>query len=95
VLYLQREPPDWAALFRDCEFEAFHLEVRDTYAVPARSDRYRRLPEGLPALPDADKYRWNSLVREAAGRGVEVSRVRIVTVPHSEYHWWLFSGVDQ
>ncbi|WP_328391528.1 DUF6879 family protein [Nocardia sp. NBC_00416] len=91
MLYLQREPPDWAVMFRDCEFEAFHLEVRDAYAVPAETHRYRRFLDGLPALPDPDKHQWNSMVREATGRGVSVTRVRVVTVPHTDYHRWLLS----
>ncbi|WP_312884751.1 DUF6879 family protein [Nocardia barduliensis] len=94
MLYLQHEPPDWVALFRACEAEAFHLEVRDAYAVPAESDRFRRFLAGEPALPDQHKSRWNDLVEETTRRGVTVSRVRVVTVPHTDYHRWLLSVTD-
>lgn len=94
MLYLQHEPPDWVALFGDCRTEAFHLEVRDAYAVPAESDRFRRFLEGEPALPDEHKNKWNDLIRETTRRGVTVSRVRVVTVPHSDYHRWLLSVTD-
>lgn len=91
MLYLQNEPPDWVTLFRDCKADAFHLEVRDAYAVPTESERFRRFLEGQPPLPDEHKDRWVDLMRETVGRGVTVSRVRVVTVPHSDYHRWLLS----
>ncbi|MGY2113433.1 DUF6879 family protein [Nocardia gipuzkoensis] len=94
MLYLQHEPPDWVALFRDCKSEAFHLEVKDAYAVPTESDRFRRFLAGEPALPDEHKNRWNDLVEETTGRGVTVSRVRVVTMPHTDYHRWLLSVTD-
>ncbi|MEV0107613.1 DUF6879 family protein [Nocardia sp. NPDC050799] len=89
--YLPHEPPDWAALFRECVSEAFHLEVRDVYAVPAETCRLGRFLDGRPALPDDPKNRWNTLIRETTGRGVTVRRVRVVSVPHSDYHRWLLS----
>lgn len=89
--YLPHEPPDWAALFRECVSEAFHLEVRDVYTVPAESGRLGRFLSDRPALPDDEKDRWNTLIRETTGRGVTVRRVRVVSVPHSDYHRWLLS----
>lgn len=89
--YLPHEPPDWAALFRDCDVEAFHLEVRDVYAVPGESARLRRFLTGRPALPDEHKNEWTALIRGTIGRGVRVRRVRVVTVPHTDYHRWLLS----
>ncbi|MBF6300602.1 hypothetical protein IU459_24100 [Nocardia amamiensis] len=91
MLYLQHEPPDWVTLFRGCKAEAFHLEVRDAYAVPTESDRFRRFLEGEPPLPDEHKNRWLDLVQETVGRGVAVSRIRVVTEPHTDYHRWLLS----
>lgn len=92
--YLPLEPPDWAALFRECDLEAFHLEVRDAYAVPAESARLGRFLADRPALPDEHKNQWNSLIRGTIGRGVTVRRVRVVTVPHTDYHRWLLSVTD-
>ncbi|MFI7667816.1 DUF6879 family protein [Nocardia sp. NPDC049526] len=94
MIYLPHDPPDWVTLFRGCKAEAFHLEVRDAYAVPTESDRFRRFLAGEPALPDEHKDRWNDLIRETIGRGVTVSRVRVVTVPHTDYHRWLLSVTD-
>lgn len=94
MLYLQSEPPDWTALFDECRAEAFHLEVGDVYAVPTESERFRRFLEGEPALPDEHKNRWNDLIRETTRRGVVVGRVRVVTVPHTDYHRWLLSVTD-
>ncbi|HLS79328.1 MAG TPA: hypothetical protein VK083_21310 [Nocardia sp.] len=92
--YLPLDPPDWAALLRGCESDAFHLESRDSYAVPAETARLQRFLSGEPALPDEPKARWNALVRETTGRGVAVRRVRVVSVPHSDYHRWLLSVTD-
>nr|WP_280243380.1 DUF6879 family protein [Nocardia abscessus] len=62
--------------------------------MPTESDRFRRFLAGEPALPDEHKNRWNDLVEETTGRGVTVSRVRVVTVPHTDYHRWLLSVTD-
>ncbi|WP_157117692.1 DUF6879 family protein [Nocardia vaccinii] len=87
MLYLPAEPSPWGNVFRNCAQEAFHLEVRDAYMVPAESERFRRFLDGQPALPD-DEYKnsWNDLIRETTGRGVSVSRVHVVTVPHTDCH---------
>nr|WP_040751123.1 DUF6879 family protein [Nocardia transvalensis] len=81
----------WADLLHECETEAFHLETKDSYGVPEESERFRRFMNGLPPLPDAYKDGWMDLVRETTTRGVSVSRVRVVTVPHTDYHRWLLS----
>ncbi|MGV9584585.1 DUF6879 family protein [Nocardia farcinica] len=74
--------------------DACHLEVRDSYAVPSESERFRRFLAGESALPDEHKLRWNDLIRETTGRGVAVRRVRVVTEPRSDYHRWLLSVTD-
>ncbi|MFI6865298.1 DUF6879 family protein [Nocardia sp. NPDC050406] len=89
--YLPENPPHWSDLFRECRTEAFHLEVRDTYAVPQESERLRRFLDGEPAQPDEYKNQWVDLMRETTGRGVAVRRIRVVTVPHSDYQRWLLS----
>nr|WP_231390257.1 DUF6879 family protein [Nocardia sp. CNY236] len=37
---------------------------------------------------------WTVLIRETVGRGVSVNRVRVVSVPHSDYQRWLLSITD-
>ncbi|MEV0361345.1 DUF6879 family protein [Nocardia fusca] len=90
---LQNQP--WPDLFRRAERSAFHLEVRDTYAVPDELEPFRRFLAGEP--PTADNgfsESWGSLMRESTGRGVMVSRVRVVTVPLSDYQRWVLSVTD-
>ncbi|GAB2553614.1 DUF6879 family protein [Nocardia heshunensis] len=71
-------------LFRECQFDAFHLEVRDSYAVPSESEGLRRFLNGEPAATDYSSRPWVQLIRETSARGVVVRRVRAVTVPHSD-----------
>ncbi|MEU6563149.1 DUF6879 family protein [Nocardia nova] len=86
---LIRDNP-WPDLFRQARVSAFHLESKDAYAVPAESEPLRRFLTGEPA-PEYGKRPWTELVEETASRGVTVSRVRVVTVPHTDYHRWLLS----
>ncbi|MFE2993559.1 DUF6879 family protein [Nocardia sp. NPDC059246] len=71
-------------LLRSCKREAFHLEVLDSYAEPYEHEPLRRFLAGEP-----DDYAWfqswTDLVQETTGRGVAVTRVRIVTEPHTDY----------
>ncbi|MGW4245730.1 DUF6879 family protein [Nocardia sp. NPDC004722] len=83
------DPALWATLFRECERDAFHLETRDSYSVPHEAERLRRFLNGEP--PPYVKTPWQELMRETTGRGVPVTRVRVVTVPHTDYHRWLLS----
>lgn len=74
----------WPDLFGECHREAFHLEVRDAYAVANESEPFRRFLNEEP-----DDYAWFEpwlqLMKETTSRGVAVTRVRIVTVPHTDY----------
>ncbi|MBF6181682.1 DUF6879 family protein [Nocardia otitidiscaviarum] len=80
----------WPDLFGQCHREAFHLEVRDTYAVPEESEPLRRFLNGEP---DDNGWfeQWAQLMRKTTGRGVRVTRVRVVTVPHVDYQRWLLA----
>ncbi|WP_405162480.1 hypothetical protein OG203_40395 [Nocardia sp. NBC_01499] len=80
----------WPNLFRECHREAFHLETRDSYAVPHEAERIARFLNDEP--PPDPKTPWQDLMRETTGRGVTVSRVRVITVPHTDYHRWLLSA---
>ncbi|SUA75174.1 Uncharacterised protein [Nocardia otitidiscaviarum] len=87
------EPGLWPSLFAECQRSAFHLEQRDTYAVPEEEERIRRYLSGEEAVP-APSREWPDLIADARSRGVTVSRVRVVTVPHTDYHRWLLSVTD-
>ncbi|MEU2176153.1 MULTISPECIES: DUF6879 family protein [Nocardia] len=71
-------------LLRTCKREAFHLEVLDTYAEPNEYEPFRRFLADEP-----DDYAWfqpwTELIQETTSRGVAVTRVRIVTEPHTDY----------
>ncbi|MGV9970542.1 DUF6879 family protein [Nocardia beijingensis] len=71
-------------LLRACKREAFHLEVLDTYAEPNEHEPLRRFLADEP-----DDYAWfqpwTELIQETTSRGVAVTRVRIVTEPHTDY----------
>ncbi|WP_433193594.1 DUF6879 family protein [Nocardia sp. CA-107356] len=89
--YLRNDWSTWLDLFHGCKAHAFHLEVRDSYAVPQENERFRRFLNGEPPTVDDYKNDWVALVQDTTARGVEISRVRVVTVPHSDYQRWLLS----
>ncbi|WP_454199697.1 DUF6879 family protein [Nocardia sp. Marseille-Q1738] len=79
-------------LFEEARTSAFHLEVRDTYAEPEESEPFRRFLDGEPEpVGGYDKSDWLDLIATLTARGITMSRVRVVTVPHSDYHRWLLS----
>ncbi|MEV0298628.1 DUF6879 family protein [Nocardia sp. NPDC050710] len=89
--YLRNEWTTWVELFHGCKKQAFHLEARDSYAVPQESERFRRFLDGERPIVDDYKNDWVDLVQETTGRGVMMSRIRVVTVPHTDYQRWLLS----
>jgi hypothetical protein len=66
---------------------AFHLELRDTYNVESEDEPFRRWRDGEP-----DDYAWHaewaSFVRQATAAGVQFQRVRLASVPHTDYILW-------
>ncbi|MFF2549915.1 DUF6879 family protein [Nocardia sp. NPDC058058] len=81
-------------MFHDCQFDAFHLEVRDTYAVPSESEELRRFLIGEPPTVDYSSRLWVKTIRDTTARGVAVRCVRVVSVPHSDYQRWLLTITD-
>ncbi|MFF1570350.1 DUF6879 family protein [Streptomyces sp. NPDC058293] len=75
--------PTFEELFRDCQRTAVHLEMRDAYmkSDPAFVDW-----QAGERLDPAERWAdWHAIVTEAASRGVEVRRARVVSTPVSEY----------
>ncbi|MGH4012772.1 MAG: DUF6879 family protein [Pseudonocardiaceae bacterium] len=74
-------------LFRIFHRTAFHLELKDSYHVPEEAG-----PFELFLAEKADDFSWHQpwlrLVRDATQAGKSVTRVRVVTVPHSDYARW-------
>lgn len=69
---------------------AFHLEQQDSYNVAAEDEPFGRWLRGEP-----DDYAWHqdwlNFLRQATAYGVQVQRVRLASVPHSDYIRW---GID-
>ncbi|MGW4770256.1 DUF6879 family protein [Nocardia sp. NPDC004278] len=75
-------------LLRECQTEAFHLEVQDTYGVPDEDEAFRAFIANEPYDYREWFQDWYRFVQELTGRGVSMSRVRVVTVPHTDYQRW-------
>lgn len=71
-------------LFRDFTRSAFHLEMRDVYAVTEEVEPLRKWQRGEP-----DDYEWvrewHELIKSATGAGKSVVRARVVTEPVTDY----------
>jgi hypothetical protein len=69
---------------------AFHLEQRDAYNVAAEDEPFSRWIRGEP-----DDYAWHQdwlgFLRRATAAGAAVQRVRLASVPHTDYIRW---GLD-
>lgn len=78
---------DFDNLFRTFNRTAFHLELKDSYHVPEEAGPFELFLAGKP-----DDFSWHqpwlSLVREATQAGKIMTRIRVVTVPHSDYVRW-------
>ena len=74
----------FGALFGSFEHTAFRLELRERYDSPGEREPLRRFLAGEP-----DDLAWNrswlALMAEHAAAGRVVRRVRVVSVPLSEY----------
>ena len=69
---------------------AFHLEQQDSYNVASEDE-----PIGRWLRHEPDDYAWHadwlSFLRQATAVGIAVQRVRLTSVPHSDYIRW---GLD-
>jgi len=78
---------DFFSLFRTFENTAFHLELSDAYHVPEESEPFARFLAG-----EHDDFSWHqpwlNLVSEVTQAGKRITRVRVVTVPHTDYVRW-------
>ncbi|MEV6980603.1 DUF6879 family protein [Sphaerisporangium sp. NPDC051017] len=75
---------DFNQLFRTFEHTAFRLEVRESYNAPREVESFRRFRAGEPVdLSWAET--WFNMIREATAEGRRFARVRVVSVPLSDY----------
>jgi hypothetical protein len=73
-------------LFETFEHTAFRLEVRDRYNAPSEVESLRKFLAGEPEdLDDGGFQDWLDLVRAATAEGRRFSRVRVVSVPLTDY----------
>ncbi|WP_152514421.1 DUF6879 family protein [Nocardiopsis valliformis] len=87
----------WARLFHECQEFAYHLEMRDHYAVAeeeADIERWRAGDWG-PEDDARSKAGWLDLMRSTAERNVRLRRVRIVSEPVTEYIRFEHEGTPQ
>ncbi|GAA5045473.1 DUF6879 family protein [Nocardia callitridis] len=78
--------------FRQAQSSLVHVEVQDSYQMP---DEYEPLTvwRETGAIVETNGGRdWCRLVAETVARGVDVRRIRVVTVPHVEYTRWLLDA---
>lgn len=83
--------PNWKELFTTFEHTAFRLEVRDVYNVEYEQESFKQfLATGRRELLFGDE--WFDNVRAATAAGRRFERVRVVTVPLTDYSRWLVEG---
>jgi Family of unknown function (DUF6879) len=77
---------DFRAVFRSSR-RAFHLELKESYNVAREAEPFRKWRAGEP-----DSYEWRrdwlTFIREATEAGIVVQRVRIASVPPTDYLRW-------
>lgn len=87
----------WARLFEACHQSAYHLEMRDTYAVREELADIAQWRAGHwgPREDAESKAGWLALMRATVARGVTVRRTRIVSEPVTEYIRFEYEGTPQ
>ncbi|WP_372502417.1 DUF6879 family protein [Streptoalloteichus tenebrarius] len=76
--------PEFGRLFRAFEHTAFRLETRDEYRSANEAEALRQFVAGEPV--DMGWFQnWLTMIREATAEGKRFSRVRVVTVPLTDY----------
>ncbi|MFC8520132.1 DUF6879 family protein [Streptomyces sp. NPDC057257] len=74
-------------LFESFTKDAFHLELRDDYSVPAEDGPYESWLRGEP-VDYTYMAPWRQLIQHVTGAGKTVRRLRVVTEPHTPYIQW-------
>jgi len=76
--------PDFRSFVRGYRHTAFRFEVRDRYNEPAELEQIRRFEAGLPLDPEFVEP-WREMMRARTAEGARMTRVRVVSEPHSAY----------
>jgi hypothetical protein len=72
-------------LFETFEHTAFRLEVRDRYNEPYEAESLQKFLAGEPEYIDDSFQDWLDLVQAATAEGRRFSRVRVVSLPLTDY----------
>ncbi|RKS70934.1 hypothetical protein BZB76_5414 [Actinomadura pelletieri DSM 43383] len=97
---LEKLPPlldreGWTELFGSATTTLDHLELRDSYAVDTESPAYQHWRENQDKpRPPRESY-WQSLVTDTVGRGVVIRRLRVVSLPPTDYIRFEHAGTWQ
>jgi hypothetical protein len=76
--------PEFGQLFRTLEHTAFRLETRDLYKSANETEALRQFTAAEPV--DMGWFQnWLNMIREATAAGRRFSRVRVVSVPLTDY----------
>ncbi|WP_373466070.1 DUF6879 family protein [Streptomyces sp. V3I8] len=76
--------PEFSKLFRTFEHTAFRLETRDHYKSDNESAALRQFVAGEPV--DLDWFQnWLTMIRQTTAEGRRFMRVRVVTMPLTDY----------
>jgi hypothetical protein len=76
--------PEFGRLFRSFEHTAFRLETRDLYKSANETAALHQFAAGEPV--DMGWFQnWLSMIREATAAGRRFSRVRVVSLPLTDY----------
>ncbi|MFE4373906.1 DUF6879 family protein [Streptomyces sp. NPDC056835] len=75
---------DFGQLFKSFEHTAFRLEVRDRYDADYENESLRKFlaqeKDDLPWMQD-----WLTMIRDATSKGRRFTRVRVVSLPLTDY----------
>jgi Family of unknown function (DUF6879) len=75
--------PDFRRFVRGYQHTAFRLEIRDRYNEPGEAEPLQRFLAGESI---GDWYEdWEELQRRWAAEGKRMTRVRVVSEPHTDY----------
>ncbi len=77
-------PEEFRRDFASFEFTAFRLETRDQYTEESEREPLRRFLAGEPP-DDAWFMAWYRTVQQIAAQGRRMTRVRVVSEPHTNY----------
>lgn len=91
-------PEELRELFTSFDRYAYHLEMRDWYAIDEEKERFARWRAGDQVRPVAEEDRWrpwHTLIRDAGQRGAVVRRARIVSEPITDYIRFEWEGTYQ